>query len=158
MRIIVTQFLVAALLADLFRDMEHSDKPAITPELDLAKLALLTSKDEDEDDSDKGGTETSNDTDATLVEDVMASTPPPRLSPLPGSPSVLGKRPRDLAPLGSPMEVDAVASGSSSHPQENGAVLAVESTSTSKKAVPAVKIASDSDMMFGTLVHFSWLR
>jgi hypothetical protein len=66
--------------------------------MELAKLALVTSKDED-DDIEQTATDSSNDTDATLVEDA-----PPRAGPGTGSPvgspgasssSVLGKRSRD---------------------------------------------------------------
>lgn len=60
-------------LADLFFKMENSDDPAIVPSIDLAKLALVTSRDEEEDEADRGGTDSSNDTDATLVDDA-----PPR--------------------------------------------------------------------------------
>ncbi|KAJ7070745.1 hypothetical protein C8F01DRAFT_1046433 [Mycena amicta] len=57
-----------SLLANLFCDLQYSQDASVTPALELAKLALVTSKDEEEDE-DKGGTDTSNDTDATLVEE-----------------------------------------------------------------------------------------
>ena len=50
--------------------MEYCESPAVTPELELAKLALVTSQDEEEDETDRAGTDTSNDTDATLVDDM----------------------------------------------------------------------------------------
>ncbi|KAG6831963.1 hypothetical protein H0H87_003298 [Tephrocybe sp. NHM501043] len=89
-------------LAELFFNLEFADTAAVTPSLDLAKLALVTSRDEEEDEADKGGTDSSNDTDATLVDDA-----PPRaavtdsLTEDPRSPtlspnSVLGKRSRDV--------------------------------------------------------------
>lgn len=53
----------------MFEQLESSDNPAVTPTVELAKLALITSKDEEEDDFERGGTDTSNDTDATLVDD-----------------------------------------------------------------------------------------
>ena len=89
--------------------MEYCDTPAVTPTIELAKLALVTSRDEEEDEFDKGGTDSSNDTDATLVDDA-----PPRFSAIdqpPKSPSrspgsVLGKRPRDLERQQSEMDVD----------------------------------------------------
>ncbi|KAJ8084920.1 ubiquitin-specific protease ubp2 [Marasmius tenuissimus] len=94
-------------LADLFQSLENSQTTAITPALELAKLALVTSKDEEDEEVDHGGTDSSNDTDATLVEDgpstrfsVEAPEPPPQsASPPPQSPtqspgSVLGKRTR----------------------------------------------------------------
>jgi len=72
----------------------------VTPTIDLAKLALVTSQDEEEDDQDKTGTEGSNDTDATLVEDgpvrtYERSSRSPIQSP---SGSVLGKRMRSHSP------------------------------------------------------------
>ena len=85
--------------------MEHSDTPAITPSIELAKLALVTSKDEEEDDFERGGTDSSHSTDATLVDEStqqslgspaapsQASSP----STIPASPStILGKRTRAL--------------------------------------------------------------
>ena len=44
--------IVVNQLANLFRQLEHSDNPAVTPTIELAKLALVTSKDEEEDDED----------------------------------------------------------------------------------------------------------
>ena len=87
-------------LANLFWELEHSDAVAITPELELAKLALVTSKDEEEDEHGRTevATDSSADTDATLVdEQVLAGPSPtsvPPTSPTPSSGSVLGKRPR----------------------------------------------------------------
>lgn len=78
--------------------------------MELAKLALVTSKDE-EDDIEQTATDSSNDTDATLVEDAL-----PRAGPVTGSPvgspgasssSVLGKRSRDKE-IGSRMSIDSV--------------------------------------------------
>ena len=45
----LTRFLVINQLADLFFNLEFSDTPAITPSIELAKLALVTSRDEEED-------------------------------------------------------------------------------------------------------------
>jgi ubiquitin carboxyl-terminal hydrolase 25 len=82
--------------------MEYAEAASITPTIELAKLALVTSKDEEEDEADKNGTVSSNDTDATLVDDpssiVPSSTSESMLSPkspqqTPGS--ILGKRFRD---------------------------------------------------------------
>jgi ubiquitin carboxyl-terminal hydrolase 25/28 len=87
------------LLAGLFWDMEYHDTPAITPEMELAKLALVTSKDEEEEDADRPPTDGSNgsaDTDATLVDDVPLVTSPQRRDGSPLSPgSILGKRARE---------------------------------------------------------------
>ncbi|KZT22681.1 cysteine proteinase [Neolentinus lepideus HHB14362 ss-1] len=86
-------------LSELFWELEYSEAAAVTPSIELAKLALVTSKDEEEDNGESVKTESSNDTDATLVEDApvryadpeQASSPSSRDSPS----SVLGKRPRN---------------------------------------------------------------
>ncbi|KZT63625.1 cysteine proteinase [Daedalea quercina L-15889] len=84
-------------LANLFWNLEYCEIPSVTPSIDLAKLALVTSQDEEEDDISRPGTEGSNDTDATLVEDAPprstyeAPSPSPLASP---TESVLGKRHR----------------------------------------------------------------
>ena len=66
--------------------------------MDLAKLALVTTQDEEEDDQGGAGTDASNDTDATLVDDgpIHRSSPSPIREPT--SPSVLGKRNRGRIP------------------------------------------------------------
>jgi len=64
--------LVVSELAELFWHLEHADIASVTPTMELAKLALVTSKDE-EDDIEQTATDSSNDTDDTLVEDA-----PPR--------------------------------------------------------------------------------
>lgn len=91
-------------LAGLFRNLEYSEQAAVTPTIDLAKLALVTSQDEEEEDQGGAGTDASNDTDATLVEDgpvraLERSSPSPVNSPTrsPPSPTVLGKRNRGRA-------------------------------------------------------------
>ncbi|CDO68482.1 hypothetical protein BN946_scf184499.g7 [Trametes cinnabarina] len=104
------------LLADLFFNMEYCENPSITPKIELAKLALVTTQDEEEDENDKAGTDSSNDTDATLVDDMPPrptydrATSSPLQSP---TESVLGKRSRDgdssmdidtSAPVASPSE------------------------------------------------------
>ena len=79
--------LVVSQLANLFSDLKYSETPAVTPSIDLAKLALVTSRDEEEDEAEKGGSDSSNDTDATLVDDDFGSAipaseaPPPLVSP-----------------------------------------------------------------------------
>lgn len=97
--------IVVSQLANLFYQLEHSDMPAVTPTIELAKLALVTSKDEEEDDLERGGTDSSHSTDATLVDEstqpAMASpsTPPNASTPplVTATPStILGKRPRAL--------------------------------------------------------------
>jgi ubiquitin carboxyl-terminal hydrolase 25/28 len=95
----VIMLLVISQLADLFWQLEYCEAAAVTPTIELAKLALVTSRDEEEDEADKGGTDSSNDTDATLVDDTptrfSSSDQPPR-SPARSPGSVLGKRPRDI--------------------------------------------------------------
>lgn len=93
--------------------MEYCETAAVTPTIELAKLALVTSRDEEEDEADKGGTDSSNDTDATLVDDgptlatlTEASPRSPR-SPTRSPNSVLGKRPRDVERQPSAMDLDS---------------------------------------------------
>ena len=85
----------------------------MTPTLELAKLALVTSRDEEEDEIDKGGTDSSNDTDATLVEDSPSrpSAETPSSPPATGK-SVLGKRVRELDRKGNEMDVESPLSQS----------------------------------------------
>jgi len=108
-------FSVINQLAELFFNLEYSENPAVTPTLELAKLALITSRDEEEDEFDKGGTDSSNDTDATLVEDAPRGTQQTS-SRSPQSPdrssSILGKRPRDLDRQRGTMDVDTPLSQS----------------------------------------------
>ncbi|KAH9033487.1 hypothetical protein EDB85DRAFT_2289386 [Lactarius pseudohatsudake] len=102
-------------LAELFWHLEHADIASVTPTMELAKLALVTSKDE-EDDIEQTATDSSNDTDATLVEDAPApragtrtGTGSPVGSPGASSSSVLGKRVRDKeADVGSRVSIDSV--------------------------------------------------
>jgi ubiquitin carboxyl-terminal hydrolase 25/28 len=79
---------VVSQLADLFWQLQFCENQAVTPTIDLAKLALVTSRDEEEEEADRGGTDSSNDTDATLVEDGPVRSPD-------SNGTVLGKRPRD---------------------------------------------------------------
>lgn len=107
---------VVAALGNLFWELEYSDIPAITPELELAKLALVTSKDEEEEEHGRNdiGTDSSASTDATLVDEPVPIGPAlapassqlstsPALSP---SPSVLGKRQRRARSVPS-MDIDS---------------------------------------------------
>ncbi|KDQ51133.1 hypothetical protein JAAARDRAFT_199352 [Jaapia argillacea MUCL 33604] len=103
-----------AQLAELFWQMEYCDTDAVTPTIELAKLALVTSKDEEEDSVDTAATDSSNDTDATLVDDtptiypVVEVSPPPADRSSPGS--VLGKRARAHERRASVMDVDDIQS------------------------------------------------
>ena len=125
---------VVGQLAGLFWDLEHADVPAVTPSIELAKLALVTSKDEDEDadadaDADRGGTDSSHDTEATLVDDAPASAraPASSASSPPGetgepasasvsASSVLGKRARDREQEGAGAQMDVDAGSGSGSP------------------------------------------
>jgi ubiquitin carboxyl-terminal hydrolase 25/28 len=103
---------VISQLADLFWQLEYCETAAVTPTIELAKLALVTSRDEEEDEADKGGTDSSNDTDATLVDDAPPRVLPsdqPSESPTRSPGSVLGKRPRDVDRQRSEMSVDSTA-------------------------------------------------
>lgn len=103
-------------MAELFSNLEHCREIAVTPTRELAKLALVTSRDEEDDEIGKGGTDYSNDTDATLVDDGLSRpsltsqeiTLSPPLSPT----SVLGKRARDEK-KGTDMEIDSPVSKNS---------------------------------------------
>ena len=79
------------------------------------KLALVISKDE-EDDIEQTVTDSSNNTDATLVEDAL-----PRAGPVTGSPGaassssvLVGQRSRDKE-IGSRMSIDSVRQGQLCH-------------------------------------------
>ncbi|KAF8079191.1 hypothetical protein FPV67DRAFT_101469 [Lyophyllum atratum] len=102
-------------LAELFFNLEYAEAAAVTPSIDLAKLALVTSRDEEEDEADKGGTDSSNDTDATLVDDAPPRTSVAEItveatrSPTRSPNSVLGKRPRDMDREPSAMDLDSPA-------------------------------------------------
>ena len=102
--------LVVSELADLFWHLEHADNSSVTLMVELAKLALVTSKDE-EDDMEQTATDSSNDTDAMLVEDALPCMGPITGSPV-GSPgvsssSVLGKYLQDKD-IGSRMSIDSI--------------------------------------------------
>ena len=127
--------LVVHQLANLFWNLEYCEVPSVTPSIELAKLALVTSQDEEEDDISRPGTEGSNDTDATLVEDVPSRSAydPPSPSPL-ASPteSVLGKRHRSS----DEMDVDVRSSPyetAKDHDTEAQASAVVQSIASSSK-------------------------
>lgn len=131
-----------AALGNLFWELEYSDTPAVTPELELAKLALVTSKDEEEDEHGRNdiGTDSSASTDATLVDEPVPmgptlapatpqlSTSPPASSPMSPSPSVLGKRQRRARSVPS-MDID-----STGDPDRDGFVMVPKPTTPSGTA------------------------
>lgn len=102
--------------------------------MDLAKLALVTSRDEEE---DEVGTDSSNDTDATLVEDVptrINTSDQLRQSPLRSPSSVLGKRPRDhLQEIG---EMDVDSPDPESERDKDGFVMISSPTSPLRSITP----------------------
>ncbi|RPD69337.1 cysteine proteinase [Lentinus tigrinus ALCF2SS1-7] len=161
-----------SLLADLFWNMKMCENAAVTPAVELAKLALVTSQDEEEDETeaDKAGTDSSNDTDATLVDDMAVAARPafdcsssPLQSPKSPSGSVLGKRPREaesamdvdarsqtmsLSPRSSPPTTDSVAS-SKGHEATSFIEEAIASSSSSSVMTakrPAEGANADTDV------------
>jgi ubiquitin carboxyl-terminal hydrolase 25 len=125
--------LVVAHLHSLFINLAHAESPAILPEVQLAKLALMTSKDEEAEGVAMETTATSTgsaDTDSTLVDATAevpsapdlsmplstAAAPPAPSYSVPTSPgSILGKRPgdsleREREDRRSPMEVYGLVS------------------------------------------------
>ena len=86
---------VVGYLADLFWQMEHYQTASITPARELANLALLTSKDEEDEESDnlKGGMDVSNN--ALLAGDRQSRFPIFESLNFAKPPSVLGKCQRD---------------------------------------------------------------
>ena len=130
-------------LAELFFNLEYCEAAAVTPTIELAKLALITSRDEEEDEVDKGGTDSSNDTDATLVDDGPSRPSilvPLRTSQSPSSSSsVLGKRPRDLDRQRLEMEVDSPLSQS---PKERDGFVLVPSMSSPRPIQQSAEASS----------------
>ncbi|KAJ7897243.1 hypothetical protein B0H14DRAFT_2677490 [Mycena olivaceomarginata] len=135
------------LLASLFWDLEYCEDPAVTPAIELAKLALVTSKDEEEDE-DKGGTDSSNDTDATLVEDGPAR--PAVSSPIQESAMEVDS-PRPDAVNASVRSTSPSRSGEASSSKIPAPASADTSVTKKAPALPPRKATeiSDSTMMFG---------
>jgi ubiquitin carboxyl-terminal hydrolase 25 len=170
---------VVSELAELFWNLEHADIASITPTIELAKLALVTSKDE-EDDIEQTATDSSNDTDATLVEDALPRsgtlTSSPVGSPGASSSSVLGKRSREKE-IGSRMSIDSVtdkdnyviiSKNSDAGPSGVGDTGASETEMKDIIEAPAPappgtkppplppRKPSESVMMFGAISLFDW--
>lgn len=169
--------LVVTQLADLFWNLEYCEDPAVKPSIELAKLALVTSKDEEEEEGDKAGTDSSNDTDVTLVEDgstrVSAPSETMTASPTQASFSILGKRSRGT---GSKMDIDVpdaekdkdyVIVSKPGTPVQTPAELPPESQviaggdvemSEVEKSGPTAPVRKGTTgMMFGAVAHGSWL-
>lgn len=130
---------VVSQLADLFCNLEHSEDASVTPTMDLAKLALVTSRDEEDEEAESRGTDSSNDTDATLVEDSQSLG---RLADADTADTVLGKRARD----DNAMDVDEVASPKSpvSDSEKNGYVMVSPPSSPRRSKSPRLDSASSS--------------
>ncbi|KAF9489022.1 cysteine proteinase [Pleurotus eryngii] len=138
-------------LADLFVDLEFAEAVSVTPTVELAKLALVTSRDEEEDEADRGGTESSNDTDATLVEDGPSrffSEPLPISPPSPSqSPnSILGKRTRGLEREKTEMDVDSPPPSSSSSRQDHDSFVTVPSRRSSGSPADAIENETSTEV------------
>ena len=130
---------VVSQLADLFWKLESAKDASVTPTMDLAKLALVTSRDEEDEEAESRGTDSSNDTDATLVED---SQSPGRLATADSVDTVLGKRARD----DNAMDVDEDASPKSpvSDSEKNGYVMVSHPSSPRRSKSPRLDPASSS--------------
>lgn len=95
--------IVVALLQSLFSQLIHADTPAVTPETELAYLALVPSKEEEEVKKKKQKEEEDDDDEVVIISSSVR--PAPRSSPPPPPPSttpegmssstVLGKRTSD---------------------------------------------------------------
>jgi ubiquitin carboxyl-terminal hydrolase 25/28 len=162
--------LVVTQLADLFWSLEYCEDPAVKPTIELAKLALVTSKDEEEEEGDKAGTDSSNDTDVTLVEDgstrVSAPSETMTTSPIQTSFSILGKRSRgtgskvDIDVPDTDKDKDYVIVSKPGTPVQAPAELPPESQTTAggdiemseidKSRPPAPVRKGTTGMMFGT--------
>lgn len=130
---------VVGQLASLFWKLEHAPEAAVTPTMDLAKLALVTSRDEEDEEAESRGTDSSNDTDATLVEDSQSVG---RLASADSADTVLGKRARD----DNAMDVDEDASPKSpeSDSEKNGYVMVSHPSSPRRSKSPRLDPASSS--------------
>ncbi|KAH0837895.1 hypothetical protein J3R83DRAFT_6125 [Lanmaoa asiatica] len=126
-------------LANLFWNLEHSGDASVTPTMDLAKLALVTSRDEEDEEAESRGTDSSNDTDATLVEDSQSLG---RLANADSADTVLGKRARD----DNAMDVDEDAPPKSpvSDSEKNGYVMVSHPSSPRRSKSPRLDPASSS--------------
>ncbi|KAF7337555.1 USP domain-containing protein [Mycena sanguinolenta] len=132
---------IITLLASLFWELEYCEDPAVTPAIELAKLALVTSKDEEEDE-DKGGTDSSNDTDATLVEDGPAR---PAVSSPTQETAMEVDNPRAEATTRSTSPSRSGEASSSKIPAGDASVTKKAPPLTTRKATEV----SNSTMMFG---------
>lgn len=145
---------VVSQLANLFADLESSDSQAVTPSLELAKLALVTSRDEEDDERQgrRGGTDSSTSTDATLVE-VQSKASSMLQSQTGGNdaPSILGKRHRnsDLT------RADSTNNSPPTTPNDFSMAASANEVTNNKPSPPPLparkknESAPTSQMMFG---------
>lgn len=107
--------------------------------MDLAKLALVTSRDEEDEEAESRGTDSSNDTDATLVEDLQSLG---RHATADSADTVLGKRARD----DKAMDVDEDGSPKSpvSDSEKNGYVMVSHPSSPRRSKSPRLGPTSSS--------------
>ena len=131
--------LVVSQLANLFWSLEHAEEASVTPTMDLAKLALVTSRDEEDEEAESRGTDSSNDTDATLVEDSQSLG---RFAAAESADTVLGKRARD----DKAMDVDEDSSPKSpiSDSEKNGYVMVSHPSSPRRSKSPRLDPESSS--------------
>lgn len=138
---------VVSQLADLFWQLEYHQTASITPTIELAKLALVTSRDEEDDEVDRGGTASSNDTDATLVEDApprLVTTDPTPKSPTRSPSTILGKRLRDGPQPKADMEIDSPMSETDQR-DKDGFVMVPSPSSPVQAKSPHSVIAGSSN-------------
>ena len=135
--------LVVSQLANLFWSLEHAEEASVTPTMDLAKLALVTSRDEEDEEAESRGTDSSNDTDATLVEDSQSLG---RFAAAESADTVLGKRARD----DKAMDVDEDSSPKSpiSDSEKNGYVMVSHPSSPRRSKSPRLDPTSSSSSSF----------
>ncbi|KAF9245638.1 hypothetical protein BU15DRAFT_85365 [Melanogaster broomeanus] len=130
-------------LADLFWELEYCDAAAVTPTMNLAKLALVTSRDEEDEEAESRATDSSNDTDATLVEDSQSSG---RLANTDSANTVLGKRARDdqHPPMAMDVDDDSFPKSPLSDLDKNGYVMVSNPSSPRRSKSPRLNPASSS--------------
>jgi len=140
---------VVTQLANLFTDLRLRDDLSVTPSLELAKLALVTSKDEEEDDART--TNSTASTDKTLVDDASGVSGPPAAGTASDAPaitaslsnsstgsaasssSVLGKRLRGSQ---SAMDVDSPSQSQVETTEKDGFVVVGHNKGETSTAAP----------------------
>ncbi|KAG8893932.1 ubiquitin-specific protease ubp2, partial [Tulasnella sp. 403] len=142
-----------SLLRELFWQLQWSEDAAVKPEVELAKLALVTSKDEEDDIKSEGSDAThasSLQSGSTLVDEPMPFSPggdSPNADAVEANASVLGKRPGDALERAPTRHA---ASESDAQPEKDGYVMieapkqtTAKSTSGENTAGPVSRDESD---------------